>query len=151
MDVQLLPGAIGYVYISEFRDTTPTEVLDVVERLKAADMLALILDLRFNPGGPVDAARKVAGEFLPSGTFMYELDSAGSRTEHFIEGEGTIVGEDEVPMAVLVEASTADASEALAGALQDADRAEIIGTGTRGEAAGPPISPCRMVQRWSLR
>ena len=143
VDVQLLPGAIGYVYISEFRDTTPTEVLDVVERLKAADMLALILDLRFNPGGPVDAARKVAGEFLPSGTFMYELDSAGSRTEHFIEGEGTIVGEDEVPMAVLVEASTADASEALAGALQDADRAEIIGTGTRGEAAGSSYFPLR--------
>ncbi len=143
VDVQLLPGAIGYVYISEFRDTTPTEVLDVVERLKAADMLALILDLRFNPGGLVEAARKVAGEFLPSGTFMYELDSAGSRTEHFIEGEGTIVGEDEVPMAVLVEASTADASEALAGALQDADRAEIIGTGTRGEAAGSSYFPLR--------
>ena len=91
----------------------------------------------------MDAARRVAGEFLPAGTFMYELDGAGSRTEHFIEGEGTIVGEDEVPMAVLVEASTADASEALAGALQDADRAEIIGTGTRGEAAGFSYFPLR--------
>ena len=136
VEVQLLPGAIGYVYVSEFGDTTHTEVLDVVERLKAADMLALILDLRFNPGGPVEAARKVAGEFLPGGTFMYEMDSAGNRTDHLIEGEGTIAGEDEIPMAVLVEGSTADASEALAGALQDADRAEVIGTETKGEAAG---------------
>ena len=135
VDVQLLPGAIGYIYVSEFSDTTPTEVLDLVERLKAADMLALILDLRFNPGGQVDSARRVAGEFLPTGTFMYELDSLGNRTDHMIEGEGTIAGDD-VPMAILVEGSTADASEALAGALQDADRAKVIGTETKGEAAG---------------
>ena len=135
VDVQLLPGAIGYIYVSEFSDTTPTEVLDLVERLKAADMLALILDLRFNPGGQVDSARRVAGEFLPTGTFMYELDSLGNRTDHMIEGEGTIAGDD-VPMAILVEGSTAEASEALAGALQDADRAKVIGTETKGEAAG---------------
>ena len=135
VDVQLLPGAIGYIYVSEFSDPTPTEVLDLVERLKAADMLALILDLRFNPGGQVDSARRVAGEFLPTGTFMYELDSLGTRTDHMIEGEGTIAGDD-VPMAILVEGSTAEASEALAGALQDADRAKVIGTETKGEAAG---------------
>ena len=143
VDVQLLPGAIGYVYVSEFSETTHTEVLDVVERLKAAEMLALILDLRFNPGGTVDSARKVAGEFLPSGTFMYELDSAGNRIDHLVEGEGTIAGEDQVPMAVLVEGATADASEALAGALQDAGRAEVIGTETKGEAAGFSYFPLR--------
>ncbi len=140
VDVQLLPGAIGYIYVSEFSDTTPTEVLDLVERLKAADMLALILDLRFNPGGQVDSARRVAGEFLSTGTFMYELDSLGNRTDHMIEGEGTIAGDD-VPMAILVEGSTADASEALAGALQDADRAKVIGTETKGEAAGLSYFP----------
>ena len=136
VDVQLLPGAIGYVYVSEFTDNTPNEVLDVVERLKAADMLALILDLRSNPGGPVESARKVAGEFLPEGTFMYEMDSQGNRIEYLVEGEGTIAGEDEVPMAVLANKATADASEALAGALQDASRATVIGTETNGDAAG---------------
>ena len=134
VEVQLLPGAIGYVYVSEFTSTTSNEVLDVVERLKAADMLALILDLRSNPGGPVDSARKVAGEFLPAGLFMYELDSLGGRTEHLVEGEGTIVGED-IPMAVLVNGLTAESSEALAGALQDADRAEVIGATTTGVGA----------------
>ncbi len=144
VEVQLLPGAIGYVYVSEFRDTTHTEVLDVVERLKAADMLALILDLRSNPGGPLDSARRVAGEFLPTGTFMYEMDGEGNRTDHPVEGEGTIVGgDDELPMAVLVDEATGDSSEALAGALQDAERAKVIGTDTLGDAAGFSYFPLR--------
>ena len=143
VDVQLLPGAIGYIYVSEFNDTTPTEVLDVVERLKAADMLALILDLRSNVGGSVEAARKVAGEFLPTGAFMYEMDIQGNRTEYVIEGEGTIAEEDEVPMVVLVNELTADASEALAGVLQDTARAEVIGTATMGDAAGFSYFPLR--------
>ena len=127
------------------RDTTPSEVIDVVERLKAADMLALILDLRFNPGGGVDSARKVAGEFLPVGTFMFELDALGNRVEHMVEGEGTIAGDDSVPMAVLVDGDTADASEALAGALQDAARATIIGTGTKGDGCRVFLFP---TPRW---
>ena len=136
VDVQLLPGAIGYIYVSEFNDTTPNEVLDLLERLKAADMLALILDLRSDTGGLLDSARRVAGEFLPTGTFMYEMDRLGNRTDHVVEGEGTLAGEDEVPMAVLVSGSTTDALEALAGALQDAGRAEIIGVDSKGDGAG---------------
>jgi carboxyl-terminal processing protease len=136
VDVQLLPGAIGYIYVSEFNDTTPNEVLDLLERLKAADMLALILDLRSDTGGLLDSARRVAGEFLPTGTFMYEMDRFGNRTDHVVEGEGTLAGEDEVPMAVLVSGSTTDALEALAGALQDAGRAEIIGVDSKGDGAG---------------
>ena len=131
------------MYVSEFTDNTPNEVLDVVERLKAADMLALILDLRSNPGGPVEYARKVAGEFLPAGTFMYEMDSQGNRIEYLVEGEGTIAGVDEVPMAVLANKATADASEALAGALQDASRATVIGTETNGDASRFLLLPAR--------
>ena len=133
VDVGLLPGAIGYISISEFRDTTPNEVLGVLEQLKQAEMLALVLDLRLNSGGSIEAARKVASQFLPTGLFMYEVDRNGNRTDWFIE-EGGIATE-ALPLVVMVDEFTTDAAEAIAGALQDAQRSKVLGARTPGKGA----------------
>ena len=133
VDVRLLPGAIGYIFISAFKDGTALEVLDALERLQQAEMLALILDLRLNPGGSMDSASQVASQFLSGGVFLREVDRQGQRTDRLIE-EGGIATE-ELPMAVLVNESTASAAEALAGALQDTNRAKVVGSSTQGKGS----------------
>ena len=133
VDRQLLPGAIGHIYISDFRDNTADEILDALEQLKQVDMLALILDLRDNPGGSIESAHKVASQFLSDGLFMYEIDKDGVRKDWLVE-EGGIATND-LPMVVLVNQLTASAAEAVAGAFQDAERAEIFGTNTFGKGS----------------
>lgn len=129
----LLPGAIGNIFISDFRDNTPDEFLNVVEELKQVDMLALILDLRSNPGASIEAAKTIANELLPGGLFMYEIGKDGARKDWPVEGSG-LVGED-IDMVVLVNEFTGSAAEALAGALQDAGRAKILGISTIGDGS----------------
>ena len=133
VDRQLLPGAIGHIYISDFRDNTPDEVLDALEQLQQVDMLALILDLRDNPGGSIESAHKVVSQFLPEGLFMYEIDKDGVRADRLVEEGG--LATKELPMVVLVNQLTASAAEAVAGAIQDAERAEIFGTSTFGKGS----------------
>ena len=133
LERSLLPGAIGYIYISDFLGTTPDEVLDVLEQLKQVDMLALILDLRSNSGGSIEAGQKVASQFLSDGLFMYEIDKDGTRTNWPIE-EGGITSES-LPMVVIVNGLTSSVAEAMAGAFQDANRAKILGTTTLGKGS----------------
>ena len=125
-----LPGAIGYIYISEFLESTHEDFLDVLEQFTQLDTLALILDLRGNPGGSTEAARRVASQFLSEGIFGYEVDKRGQRRDLPIE-EGGIATE-ELPIVVIVNRDTASAAESMAGALQDAQRAKILGTRTMG-------------------
>ncbi len=134
VDRRLLPGAIGYIYISEFQANTPDEVVDILEELRLVDMLALILDLRSNPGGSIESAQKVASQFLSEGLFMYEIDRDENRKDwHIEEGGAADIGE--LPILVLVNEATTSAAEAVAGALQDAERAKIVGTRTFGKGS----------------
>ena len=130
MSRRLLPGAIGYIHITDFRENTGEEVLTALEEFNALDTLALILDLRNNSGRSVEAALSTASQFLSGGLFMYEVDREGTQKDWLIT-EGGVAVED-LPMAVLVNEFTANAAEALAGSLQDAGRAEIMGVRTLG-------------------
>ncbi len=130
VDRRLLPGAIGHIFISDFQENTPDEMLDVLEELQQVDMLALILDLRSNVGASAGSAQKVASQFLSEGLFMYEVDKNGRRKDWHIQ-EGGIATE-RLPMVVLVNELTGGASEALAGSLQDAGRAIVLGKKSLG-------------------
>ena len=133
VEVQLLPGGIGYMYIAEFHLSTSDEVLDALEALNTTDILALILDLRGNPGGSLEAARDVASQFIPDGLFMYAIDKEGNREDWLIDkGEAF---KENLPIAVVVSEFTASAAEALAGALQDRKQATIIGMETFGKGS----------------
>ena len=132
---QLVPGGIGYVYVSRFRDNTGEQVFEALEELKRYDMLALILDLRSNLGGSKDAAADVVGQFLPPGsTFLSLEDRNGVRQEQFVRQDLERVELGEIPMVVLVNQATLGEAEAVAAVLQESERAVVIGTKTFGKA-----------------
>ena len=131
----LFPGAIGYIRVSDFRDTTYDKFFDALEELKQVDVLALILDLRSNPGNSIDSAQKVVSQFLTGDLFMYELDKDGTRTNWKVRDEELVPGAREFPMVVIVNEFTGGTAEAVAGALQDAQRAMVLGTRTEGKGS----------------
>ena len=128
---RLLPGGIGYIWISDFQENTPDEVLDILDDFKRLDALALILDLRSNSGISVEAAQEVASQFLAEGQlFMYEVDGEGERRNWPVQAGGAVTGD--LPMVVMVNELTGSAAEVVAGALQDHNRAPILGARTLG-------------------
>lgn len=131
-DAYMLRPGIGYVELSEgFNYTTSDELSSALTLLKRSGMTALILDLRGNGGGIVDQAVKVAEKFLPSGTLI--LTQRGrSRIDNRTWKSANPAAED-FPLVVLVDEQTASASEIVAGALQDDDRALIVGEKTYGK------------------
>ncbi len=133
---QLVQGGIGYVRVVQFRDNTGFQVFEALERLKQFDMLALILDLRRNPGGSAEAAAEVAAQLLPpGGLFRYVEGREGGRTEHRIPESDNHLGVDGIPMAILVDGRTIGEAEALAAVLQEAGQAMLVGVPTYGEGS----------------
>ena len=123
---QLVPGGIAYMAVGTFNENTGEQVVKALEDLSRVDMLALILDLRFSAGGPMEVAQQIASQFLPaSQLFVYEVDLAGKRRDWPVQEEG-VVGED-LPVVVLIDADTAGESEAIVAAFQEAKRAVVMG------------------------
>lgn len=133
---RLFQGGIAYVRIHTFRENTGQQVFDALERLKQIDMLALILDLRFNPGGSADAAAEVAGHFLPPGEVFRQVEARdGTRTEHRFVEDSLRLSLEDLMVVVLVDERTTAEAEAVAAALQEAGRATIMGVPTFGEGS----------------
>ncbi len=139
---ELLGPSYGYIRLSQFSETTAREVSRSIDSLQDANngMLAgLILDLRNNPGGVLDAAVDVSDLFLNSGLIV----SADGRTAdaRFVRSahRGDIL--DGAEMIVLVNSGSASASEIVAGALQDHGRAVIVGTETFGKGLVQTVMP----------
>ena len=133
---QLIPGGIGYVRISRFRDNTGEQVFAALESLKRFDLLALVLDIRTNPGGSPEAAKETAGQFLVEGTvFGYVERRDGKRVELTIDPNEDRLDLDDLLVAVLVNEETSREAETLAAALQDSGRATLFGTTTFGDAS----------------
>jgi len=133
VDMSLLPGSVGYLYIEKLQDNTLDEVLDNLELFNRLETLAVILDLRSTVGGSLEVARSVASQFLADGLFLYEIDNKEDRTELRVE-EGGIATEEGL-LVVLVNEGTSEAAEALAGALQDSGRAVLLGDRTQGKGS----------------
>jgi carboxyl-terminal processing protease len=133
---QLIPGGIGYVRISRFRDNTGDQVFSALENLNRFDLLALVLDIRTNPGGSLAAAKETAGEFLSNGTvFGYVEGRDGERVQLTIDPNEDRLSLDDLLIAVLVNDQTSREAETLAAALQDSGRATLFGTTTSGDAS----------------
>ena len=133
---RLTQGGIAYIRIDGFRDNTGHQVFDALEELRRYDALALILDLRFNPGGSGEAAAEVAALFLPPGGLFRTVEGRdGVAVEHALPELERRLSIDEVPVAVLVDNRTVGEAEALAAALREADRATLVGLPTFGEGS----------------
>ncbi len=120
---------IGYINISEFDDATTDQFAEALAELKAKGMKALILDLRYNFGGSMNASVEIARKILPEGMVVYTEDKNGKRTEYTCDGKHEL----DVPLVVLVNQYTASASEILSGAIKDHNKGTLVGTTTYGK------------------
>ena len=139
---EFLAPSYGYVRISQFNENTARELSRAVDELQEASgglLDGLVLDLRDNPGGVLDAAVNVSDLFLDSGVIVTaegrSVDSRFRRSAH----RGDIL--DGAAMVVLVNRGSASASEIVAGALQDHNRALIVGTETFGKGLVQTVVP----------
>ncbi|HJZ11640.1 MAG TPA: S41 family peptidase, partial [Acidobacteriota bacterium] len=122
----------GYVRIKNFTETTTDELEEALNKLKENQMKYVIVDLRFNTGGLLDQAVKVSDIFLEKGAVVVSTKgriSEANTTYRCSENNGY----EEIPLVVLVNRSSASASEIVAGAVQDHDRGIIVGTTTWGK------------------
>ncbi|PSQ95212.1 MAG: S41 family peptidase [Bacteroidetes bacterium SW_9_63_38] len=129
----LMDEQTGYIEIGRFSMSTHQEFLNKVDTLRKQGMERLVLDLRDNPGGVMQSAVRIGDEFLGEGMTIVRTKGRSPEMDTQYRGEeGGVFGKD--PVIVLVNRRSASASEILAGALQDHDRALIVGRRTFGKA-----------------
>ncbi|WP_071145420.1 S41 family peptidase [Bacteroides ihuae] len=127
----MLNDKFGYVQISKFGRTTHVELLNAIAVLSHKNCQGLIIDLRGNTGGYMEAAIRMVNEFLPQGKLIvYTQGRKYPRTDEFANGTGSC---QKMPIIVLVDEGSASASEIFAGAIQDNDRGLIIGRRSFGK------------------
>lgn len=130
----LLPdGRTGWVRLYAFEDRAAEDLRTEIKRLRKAGASRLVLDLRQNPGGLVHEAVDIAALFLPKNTLVFSTKGRKRAVdeEFRTKADGEFRA---LPLVLLVDAGSASASEALAGSLQDHDRARIVGRRTFGKA-----------------
>lgn len=123
----------GYLRLQDFAENTARDLSAALKNLTGRGMKRLLLDLRGNPGGPLDQAIRVTNQFLPRGELIvYTRGRAPNSDQEYRATEQSEYTE--IPIVVLVNRSSASASEIVSGALQDHDRALIVGETTFGKA-----------------
>ncbi len=132
LDASLMgPDSIGYIKLSRFARTTQDEFVKAAKELKAKGMKKLILDLRGNGGGYLNAAVGICDELLPKGSeIVYTQGRASPRQDYKADGDGLLIG---MPLAVLIDEGSASASEIVTGAIQDNDRGIVVGRRSFGK------------------
>jgi carboxyl-terminal processing protease len=143
----LEPG-YGYIGIGEFQERTGEDFVKALQTLRADNggtLKGLVLDLRFNPGGLVDAAFRVADRFIGEGLSDGLIVTTKGREPSSQRSMTAYIGEKEppYPMVVLINGNSASASEIIAGALQDHKRAVIMGTQSFGKGSVQSIIPLK--------
>jgi carboxyl-terminal processing protease len=129
----MVDGTTGYIRMQEFGENTDRDVKHALHDLAGKGMKRLLFDVRSNPGGPLDQAIKVANEFLPKGKMIVYTRGriANSDQDYRATEESEFT---EMPIVLLANRNSASASEIVTGALQDHDRAYVVGETTFGKA-----------------
>ncbi|MEE2821552.1 MAG: S41 family peptidase [Acidobacteriota bacterium] len=133
-----LGQGIGYVRINKFSETTGDELDEAMAKLDEESLTGLVLDLRDNPGGALSQALAVSDRFLKKGQVIVSTLNRSGRGREFRAKEG---GKYKYPMVVLINRNSASASEIVSGALQDHDRALIVGETSFGKALVQTVFP----------
>lgn len=121
---------IGYIRIAVFNESTGADFVKKYQELEQQGMKALVLDLRGNPGGILDAGVQVAGELVPKGPIVSVIDKAGNKYVEYSE-----LKEIKYPLAVLVDNGSASAAEIVAGAVKDTKSGTLFGVKTFGKGS----------------
>ena len=137
---EIVAPAVGYVELATFSDSAASEMRRAVESLRTQGARSLVLDLRGNPGGLLEQGIGVAELFLNAGTVIVSTRGRTPDADHDFSDSAREVWPG-MPVVVLVDSGTASASEIVAGALQDHDRAEIVGTASYGKGSAQSVFP----------
>ena len=139
-DAYMLKPGVGYIDMTRgFNFTTTDELIDALDRLHSKGMTSLVLDLRNNPGGFLDQAIHVAEVFLRNGQLILTQKGRNGFRDNTFESRNSTP--DLTPMVILINENTASASEIVAGAMQDHDRALIVGQTSFGKGLVQSIIP----------
>ena len=134
---EMLDEETGYIQITQFTGVAPQQYKEAFADLKEQGMEKMIVDLRDNPGGLLTSVCDILREILPKGRIVYTEDKYGNREEETCDGEKEL----DMPLAVLVNESSASASEIFAGAVQDYGIGKIVGTTTYGKGVVQELRP----------
>ncbi len=127
----MLDGGVGYIPVQGFNETASDEVIQRIRELQGKGMKSLVLDLRDNPGGILDEAFVMSNLFLPRGKEILSYRGRADMNQVFVAQEQPMLPD--LPLVVMVDGGSASASEIVAGALQDHDRAVLVGTTSFGK------------------
>ena len=128
VEYSILEGNVGYLSIYQFTGDDVEGVKEAISAFQQADVSALVVDVRSNPGGLLTDVVDICDMLLPEGLIVYTEDRSGAREEFYADGEYW-----DVPMAVLVNGDSASASEIFAAAVQDTGRGIVVGEVTYGK------------------
>ena len=137
VESMMLVDNIGLVIINEFGKATAASFIEAIEQLQAEGMEKVIIDLRDNPGGMLASVTQVLDYILPEGLIVYMEDKYGNRQEERSDAEQYL----DLPMAVLINGTSASCSEVFAGAIRDYDYGTLIGTTTFGKGIVQTVRP----------
>ena len=126
---EMFEDGMAYIQITEFDESTIDDFTEALAVSRGSGMKGLILDLRANPGGSLNAVVEIARRILPKGLIVYTEDREGNRKEYPCDGTRKL----DVPLVVLIDGNSASASEILAGAIKDYKLGTLIGTTTYGK------------------
>lgn len=129
VEYSMLDGRIGYIQVTEFDSVTVNQFSEALYTVKNSAARGIILDLRGNPGGNLDAVVDMCNMILPEGMIVYTEDKYGNREEYTSDGEHEL----ELPLVVLVDMNSASAAEIMAGAIKDYGIGTLVGTTTFGK------------------
>lgn len=136
---EMLSDGMAYISISEFDEVSVTQFQNALKDAKKEGMKGLIVDVRANPGGSLNAVVEMLRMILPEGLIVYTEDVNGEREEFFCDGKNKL----DVPLVVLVDMNSASASEIFAAAVKDYELGTLVGTTTFGKGIVQQIIPFR--------
>ncbi|MFP4643937.1 MAG: S41 family peptidase [Spirochaetales bacterium] len=131
---ELMPNSIGYMNVSSFTPFTVPRMEEAIEDFESEDYEGLVIDLRGNTGGLLNSAVQSADMFLDDGVIVGTTSRVDDGDNEYEASSGTEV-DDDLPIVVLVDGGSASGAEILAGALQDTERAVLVGTTTFGKGS----------------
>jgi carboxyl-terminal processing protease len=137
--MNLLDDKVGYIRLSSFMGQSAEDFAAALDKLKDQGMERLIIDVRNNPGGLLNAAAEIAGHFVPKGKVVVSTDGRYKSKNMSFPSEGD--GKWSLPTVILINGGSASASEILAGALQDYGLAVVVGTKSFGKGSVQTILP----------
>lgn len=130
-------GNVGYIRISRFRENTPDQFREAMKELENQKVCGLVLDLRSNSGGDMEAAASVMDMLLPAGTVVASRDSAGKETVEFTSA----AGETALPVSVVMDENTYGAAELVAANVRDYKKGLLVGQQTAGHGRKSQVVP----------